>query len=191
MIAIVTVACSPYLNLLWISSSSLTPPENQEAPEIAVVPVLPAVAVPQAIPPQAIIAPGVIHITQDNAKAQPAQEAPAILLVHAPAVIQLDANEDAQIAQDIAITPQTNAAPAAAQQTQLDQCISPQDIRANSIALAARLARRTAENKHPKNQQLCCLCMSFIHTTPTSVELNTNSLTYALRRGLDPQGITI
>ena len=42
---------------------SLTPPENQEAPEIAVVPVLPAVAVPQAILPQAIIAPGVIHIT--------------------------------------------------------------------------------------------------------------------------------
>ena len=122
---------------------SLTPPENQEAPEIAVVPVLPAVAVPQAILPQAIIAPGVIHIAQDNAKAQPAQEAPAIVLAHAPAVIQLDANEDAQIAQDIAITPQANAAPAAAQQTQLDQCISPQDIRANIIALAACLARRT------------------------------------------------
>ena len=93
------------------------------------VPVLPAVAVPQAILPQAIIAPGVIHIAQDNANAKPAQEeAPVIVLAHAPAVIQLDAHEDAQIAQDIAITPQANAAPAAAQQAQPDQYISPQDI---------------------------------------------------------------
>ena len=138
-------------------------------------------------------------------------------MAHAPAVIQLDAQEDAQIAQDIAIAPQANAAPAAAQQAQPYQYISPQDFRANITALAARLAIRTEfievtrvgraveqanivqrkshtghrKQAHPKHQQLCCLRMNFIHTMPTSVELNTNSLTYALRRGLDPQGITI
>jgi hypothetical protein len=121
----------------WTIYFSLSPPSKQEAPDIplakiAVIPVLPAVAIPKAILPQAIIAPVVIHIAQDKAKAQPAHEVPAIILAHVqtiaippqiipseaivtPVVVQIAVQADVQTAQDNAIAPQANAAPAVAQ----------------------------------------------------------------------------